>query len=270
VLSFYQSHVLLVNNTRILSSSFSKQRPAYTSTMLSLIPTISICLVFTLLWTCQSSQPRTRRRANVQGKNTSTKTRGEEIKMVASEKKLRRELSEKETTCAAISVVGFPSCAEFCEQETGYSLNTFMELDHGPNGKQLCCACFSGDAYCSDDIPECVDYVNLDFSGLSIKWYNSGEAEESDIVNVSMNVSCVEANVTNSLACLDFCEEATGNATSEYRSNTVQDKFFCVCSSSLVAGGNTTYCSDNMSDRWKEALSNSTVLPLSTRMGIMP
>jgi hypothetical protein len=205
----------------------------------------------------------------VQKESTPITTRAEEIKIDAPQNKLRRVLSTTSTSCAAISVDGFPTCAAFCEQETGYSLNTFMEVDHGPNGRQLCCACFSGDAYCSDDIPECVDYVNLDFNGLSIKWYNS-EPEEPEIVDVSMNVSCVESNITSSLACLDFCEEKTGDPTTEYRSNSTGVTVFCVCSSSIVAGGNATYCSDNMSDRWKEALSNSTILPLSTRLGFIP
>jgi hypothetical protein len=232
-------------------------------------PSFTLCLVAMMLWNCQASQPRTRRRASVQEKATSSTNQGEEITIDASQNKLRRELTTESTTCAAMSVDGFPSCATFCEQRTGYSLNTFMELDHGPNGKQLCCACFSGDAYCSDDIPECVDYVNLDFSGLSIKWYNS-EEDNSDSVDVSMNISCVESNITDSLACLDFCEEVTGNSTNEYRSNASGAKFFCVCSSSMVAGGNATYCSDNMSDRWKEALSDSTILPLTTRIGLLP
>lgn len=252
------------------SAMFSLQRSLYFSLALT-----------TIVWTCHASNPRIRGRADIASQSTSESSETSNQETYDSSKREHRSLSSStnSTTCAAISVSGFPSCAAFCEQETGYSLNTFIELAHSSSGNQYCCACFSGDAYCSDDIPECTNYVNLDFGGLSIKWNNSKEdekqeaqeAEVPETVDVSMNVSCMEANVTDSLACLDFCDMETGaNSTSEYRGNAARERYFCVCSNTLVAGENATYCQDNMTDRWKEALSNSTVLPLSTRLGIIP
>jgi hypothetical protein len=257
--------------------------------MFSLKRTVCLSLVGTsILWSCQASSSRIRRRATVSDQSfssastaTRTEIQNQELENDVSRDETHRHLSGNATTCAAISVSGFPSCAAFCESKTGYTLNTFIELDHGASGKQYCCACFSGDAYCSDDIPECVDYVNLDFSGLSIKWNNSeGNEVEAEtlaqtepptgLVDIGMNVSCMDANVTDSLSCVDFCEEKTGDSTSEYRGNAARERYFCVCSNTLIGGGNATYCQDNMSDRWKDALSNSTILPLSTRLGVLP
>lgn len=236
--------------------------------MVSLHRTVSLYLFFTTtFWSCQASHSRIRRRDSYEEKST-PKQRGQ-IENGASRNEQHRELSTNSTTCAAIAVDGFPSCAAFCENQTGYSLNTFIEMEQEDDSKQYCCACFSGDAYCSDDIPECVDYVNLDFGGQSINWDYSGEKEDANI-DVSMNVSCVDVDVTSTLACLDFCEVETGDATSEYRGISARDRYFCVCSSTLVPGGHATYCSDNMSDRWRHALSNTTVLSLSTRAGVMP
>lgn len=250
--------------------------------MFSLKRTLSLSLALTtVVWTCHASHPRIRGRSDISPQSSAAAPETNNQEAHETSKSEHRSLSTNSTSCAAISVNGFPSCAAFCEKETGYSLNTFIELAHSSDGSQYCCACFSGDAYCSDDIPECTDYVNIDFSGLSVKWNNSEEddkeeAKDAEIpgtVDVGMDVSCMEANVTDSLACLDFCDvEAGANSTSqyEYRGNAARERYFCVCSNTLVAGGNATYCQDNMTDRWKEALSNSTVLPLSTRLGIMP
>jgi hypothetical protein len=149
---------------------------------------------------------------------------------------------------------------------------------------QLCCACFSGDAYCSDDIPECTDYVNLDYNGVSNKWNNSEEndndedvfdaaaviSNSSTIVNSNSSISCLELNVTNTLACIDFCEEETGDTSHEFGFDDVGEEYYCVCSSTILGGGTATYCSDNMSDNWHNALANSTILPIGARLILLP
>ncbi|KAG7350265.1 hypothetical protein IV203_009625 [Nitzschia inconspicua] len=236
-----------------------------------------------MVWSCQASHPRIRGRSeavtekkSLPHSSTATSSNNDSTKRSHTQRDLSTTTSNT-TTCSAVSVDGFPSCAAFCEQQTGYSLNTFIELDHGETGTQYCCACFSGEAYCSDDIPECTDYVNLDFSGLSIKWNNAEgkkdedpEVDSSGKLNITMGVSCMDINVTNSLACVDFCEAESGDSSYEYRGNAGLEKFYCVCSSTLNTNGTVSYCQDNMSERWMEALSNSTILPLSTRMGVLP
>jgi len=158
-------------------------------------------------------------------------------------------------------------------------LNTFIVLD-GPAKssatgkspvKQYCCACFSGDAYCSDDIPECIDYVNLDFGGVSTNWNTSKEKDKpKGSVDISSSVSCIETNVTDTLACIDFCEQETGETSHEFGSNVDTDEYYCVCSSTIIGGGTATYCSDNVSQNWEEALASSTVLPVGARLAHIP
>jgi hypothetical protein len=150
-------------------------------------------------------------------------------------------------------------------------------MERGSGEKQYCCACFSGEAYCSDGIPECQDYVNLDVGGLSIKWNQSQQDDEdrksTDVAaeaDASENVSCMDLNVTDTLSCIDFCEELTGDTAHEFGSNDKVEKYYCVCSSTLLGEGTAEYCSDGMPDTWKEALSNSTVLPVRSRLGMLP
>ena len=155
-------------------------------------------------------------------------------------------------------------------------------MERGSGANQFCCACFSGDAYCSDDIPECQDYVNLDVGGLSIKWNQSQQAkdgptnstesptESPTAMDLSDDLSCLDLNVTDTLSCIDFCQELTGETAHEFGSNFEFDKYFCVCSSTILGEGTAEYCSDGMSDTWKEALSNSTILPVGSRLGRLP
>lgn len=262
---------------------------ATTNTMLYQKRTVCLFLVVvtSMIWSCRATNPRIRRRAVItqepsSSSTSTTATQNQEemendpASTTTDHLQGAQSTNNNNSTCAAISVSGFPSCAAFCEQETGYSLNTFIELDHGSNGKQYCCACFSGDAYCSDDIPECVDFVNLDFSGLSIKWNNSEEKDEEStqvetssagLVDTSMDVSCMDINVTDSLSCLDFCQDEAGDSNYQYRGNAARERYYCVCKSTLIEGENVLYCQDSMSDRWKEALGNLTILPLTTGMG---
>ncbi len=228
------------------------------------------CVLSWMLWSCRvSSASRIRRRVTRHGTSANF---GQENRIHDASIERQRDLSSESTevtTCASIGVDGFDPCAAYCSEKTGVSLNTFIEMDTSPSSKQYCCACFSGNAYCSDDIPECIQYVNLDVGELNIEWKQYNESEAT--VAPSHNISCIDMNVTNTLSCIDFCEEKTGNSTKyEFRSDNNTNLFYCVCNSTLLGGGGTpSYCSDNVPISWIAALTNSSILPIE-RMGILP
>jgi hypothetical protein len=194
--------------------------------------------------------------------------------------------------CIPSLIMDFESCSAFCMETTESPLNTFIVLD-GPkpfvNGTdedlQFCCACFSGYAYCSDNIPECSDYTNLDdgtFDSVELNTdahvvgmedTDSNDSEPPsptvapstmvlddlmDTMMVNESMSCVDdANVTDSTGCAGFCANKTGVPSHAFGSQPEMDEYYCICS--VMLDGENIFCSDNMEDGWDDSFNNSTI-----------